>query len=218
MQYQEVAVVIGNGESRSILDLESLRTTVTLIGCNAIHRDLLVDHLVCCDNRMVKEVVGRKKSRKLANIYTRERYFKDFKMIDDSGRVKLLPELPYNGLLKPDQAEHWGSGPYAVLLAAALKFKCVYIIGFDLHGNNHLVNNLYKDTPNYLSSNKPAVDPAYWIYQLKKVFAYHPDVQFKIFNFYNWACPSEWRLDNVTVFDINKFNIELAKEVNTLYN
>lgn len=218
MQYQEVAVVIGNGESRSVLDLESLRIKVTLVGCNAIHRDILVDHLVCCDNRMVKEVVGRKKSRKISNIYTRERYFKDFKMFDTTGRVKLLPELPYTGSLKPDQPEHWGSGPYALLLAAALKFKCVYIIGFDLHSSDHLVNNLYKDTPNYLTSNKPAVDPAYWIYQIKKIFVYYPNIEFKIFNFYNWTCPSEWQLDNVSVFDINKFNIELAKEVNTLYN
>ena len=55
MHYSQAAVVIGNGESRGSLDLANLKNTVTLIGCNAIHRDIVVDHLVCCDQRMVKE-------------------------------------------------------------------------------------------------------------------------------------------------------------------
>ena len=49
------ALVIGNGESRRGIDLEIYRTTHTLIGCNAIHRDLVVDHLICCDRRMGAE-------------------------------------------------------------------------------------------------------------------------------------------------------------------
>ena len=70
MHYKDSAVVIGNGESRASLDLPNLKKIVTLIGCNAIHRDLRVDHLVCCDHRMVQEVVSRKKSSKIANVYT----------------------------------------------------------------------------------------------------------------------------------------------------
>ena len=167
MHYPEAVVVIGNGESRSSIDLANLKDTVTLIGCNAIHRDLAVDHLVCCDQRMVKEAVANKT---ISHIYTRPRYFRDFHKILQKDAVNNLPDLPYQGTLKADQPEHWGSGPYATLLAAHLKFKSVYIIGFDLHGKNHLVNNVYKNTNNYLPENKPAVDPAYWIYQGRKVF------------------------------------------------
>jgi hypothetical protein len=108
-------VVIGNGESRSSIDLVNLKNAVTLIGCNAIHRDLAVDHLVCCDQRMVKEAVANKT---ISHIYTRPRYFRDFHKILQKDAVNNLPNLPYQGILKADQPEHWGSGPYATLLAA----------------------------------------------------------------------------------------------------
>jgi hypothetical protein len=214
MHYPEAVVVIGNGESRSSINLANLKDTVTLIGCNAIHRDITVDHLVCCDQRMVKEAVANKA---IHHIYTRPRYYRDFHKILQKNSVNNLPTLPYQGKMKADQPEHWGSGPYATLLAAHLKFKSVYMIGFDLYSKNHLVNNIYKNTNNYLPENKPAVDPAYWIYQGRKVFQCFEDVTFKIFNLPEWPLPSEWRLPNVEAFDLNKFTLELANEVNTLY-
>lgn len=215
---ENVAVVIGNGESRSQTNLKELKNKVTLIGCNAIHRDMLVDHLVCCDQRMVTEVITRKKSHKISKIYTRERYFVDFNKLQKNRRVIQLPELPYQGTLKQDQAEHWGSGPYAVLLAAHLKFKVVYLIGFDLYGKESLVNNVYKGTQNYLAENKAAVDPAYWIYQNRKIFQLYPDTKFKIFNYENWRCPQEWVLPNIEVIDVKKFNESLAIDLNIVYN
>jgi hypothetical protein len=214
MHYPEAVVVIGNGESRNSLDLTRLKDTVTLIGCNAIHRDLAVDHLVCCDQRMVKESVANKSIR---HIYTRPRYHRDFHKILQKDAVNHLPPLPYQGKLKADQPEHWGSGPYATLLAAHLKFKSVYMVGFDLYGKNNLVNNVYKNTNNYLPENKPPVDPAYWIYQGRKVFQCYESVTFKIFNLPEWQLPSEWQLPNVEFHDLNKFTLELANEVNTLY-
>jgi hypothetical protein len=104
-----------------------------------------------------------------------------------------------------------------MLLAAHLKFKSIYIVGFDLYGKNHLVNNVYKNTSNYLPENKSAVDPSYWIYQGRKVFQCYESVTFKIFNLPDWALPSEWVLPNVRVYDLDKFTLELANEVNTLY-
>jgi hypothetical protein len=214
MQYLEAVVVIGNGESRSSLDLAALKDNITLVGCNAIHRDLAVDHLVCCDQRMVKEAIANKS---IPHIYTRPRYQSDFRKALENDSVNMLPPLPYKGTLKPDQSEHWGSGPYAMLLAAHLKFKTIYIVGFDLYGKNHLVNNVYKNTNNYLPENKSAVDPAYWIYQGRKVFQCYESVTFKIFNLPDWQLPEEWQLPNVRVYDLNKFTQELANEVNTLY-
>lgn len=218
MIFPDRALVIGNGESRAFLDLSPLKNVVTLIGCNAIHRDLRVDHLICCDHRMVQEVLKRKKSRKIQNIYTRQRYFVDFNKIQQERRVKVLPDLPYQGIQKPDQPEHWGSGPYAVLLAGVLGFKEIYILGFDLHSKTRLVNNVYKNTPNYLEESKPAVDPAYWIYQIRKVFTSYPDTAFKIFNHPEWQIPDEWKLPNVSVFDINTFGPSIASTINISYN
>jgi hypothetical protein len=218
MHYKDSAVVIGNGESRSSLDLPSLKKLVTLIGCNAIHRDLRVDHLVCCDHRMVQEVVSRKKSSKIANVYTRGRNQRDYGKLHRNERIKLLPELPYQGILKPDQPEHWGSGPYAALLAAHLDFKNIFLIGFDLYGKSNLVNNIYKNTNNYLKEDKPAVDPAYWIYQMRKIFLAYPNCNFKIFNLHEWVLPEEWSLPNVKFFEINKFYLELDSTINSCYN
>lgn len=218
MHYADSVVVIGNGESRSSIDLIKLKNTVTLIGCNAIHRDINVDHLICCDHRMVQEVVTRKKSKRILNIYTRERNQRDYGKLHKNERIKLLPDLPYCGTLKPDQPEHWGSGPYAVLLAAHLNFKNILMLGFDLYGKSHLVNNVYKNTNNYLQEDKPAVDPSYWIYQMRKVFLAHPDRNFKIFNLHEWTIPNEWILSNVNFFELNKFYLELDSTINSCYN
>ena len=38
-------LVIGNGESRKALKIEELN--LPTVGCNAIFRDIKVDHLVC---------------------------------------------------------------------------------------------------------------------------------------------------------------------------
>ena len=215
MQCYHAAIVIGNGESRISLDIGSYWDKVTLIGCNAIHRDIKVNHLVCCDQRMVNESVGNKK---ISSIYTRPRYYKDFHKVLQREKVKNLPALPYEGTLKPDQPEHWGSGPYAALLAAELNFKDILLVGFDLYGKNTLVNNVYKGSINYLPENKSAVDPSYWIYQMRKVFLQYSDRNFKIFNYEDWQCPSDWRLPNVEVFGLDKFYIEVAKQLNTVYN
>jgi len=43
-------------------------------------------------------------------------------------------------------------------------------------------------------------------------------MKFKIFNLPEWSLPTEWQLPNVEVFDLNKFTLELANEVNTVYN
>jgi hypothetical protein len=163
---------------------------------------------------MVNESVGNKK---ISSIYTRPRYYKDFYKVLQKEKVKNLPDLPYEGSLKPDQPEHWGSGPYAVLLAAELNFKDILLVGFDLYGKNNLVNNVYKGSNNYLPENKSAVDPSYWIYQMRKVFLHYSNKNFKIFNYENWQCPTDWQLPNVEVFGLDKFYIEVAKELNTLY-
>ena len=210
-----IAVVIGNGESRTGVDLAKLKTQSTLIGCNAIHRDFDVDHLVCCDQRMVREVISNQNS-KIENIHTREKYYQDFRKIQKIKRIKRLPEIPYEKLIRADDPEHWGSGPYAVLLAAE-SYNTVCLIGFDLYGNEYLLNNMYKDTQNYLPKTANAVDPAYWVHQLKRIFQHYSTVQFKIFNKEDWRCPDVWKQANVEVLNIKDLQT-VVTDLNTLYN
>lgn len=207
----EQVLVIGNGESRSRINLDAFKNTHVLVGCNALHRDITVDHLVCCDQRMVREALENSTTAN-TTIHVREGWHHYFRKIEKNKNVKLLPELPYQGELRPDKPVHWGSGPYAVLVAAQLNLPTVSLVGFDLYGRQDLVNNIYKGTDNYSNANANAVDPSYWIYQIGKLFSLFPHIQFNIINTEGWKMPTEWQLNNV-----KKESIGVALPINTLY-
>jgi len=183
--------VIGNGESRANFNLASLKNQFTLIGCNAIHRDLTVDHLVCCDRRMVEEATNNPLTAN-TTIHVREDWFKYYR------------KIPYTGELKQDKAEHWGSGGYAVLVAASLGFTNINLIGFDLYSKNNKVNNIYKGTDNYSKPESQSVDHSFWVYQISKIFKHYPDVQFTIYNQAGWEMPDKWQRNNVRFENIGQ--------------
>lgn len=190
------AMVIGNGESRAGIDLNSFRPNI-LIGCNALHRDIVVDHLICCDRRMAAEATENPQTKNTL-IYVRPDWFHFFRKIQKNKNIRTVPELPYNGELKRDDPDHWGSGCFAVLLAASLEFEEIEIIGFDLYSIDHAVNNVYKGTQNYSKIGSQPVDPSYWIYQIAQVFKYYPNQKFIIRNKSLWIMPDEWRKNNVS--------------------
>lgn len=192
------ALVVGNGESRSSIQIGNL--TYMKYGCNAVHRDYHMDHLVCVDSRMVIEALKNPKIKN-TTVYTRTNWINEFVQYL---QVKTVPNLPYRDTKRADDPWHWGSGPYAVLLAAN-HHSDVHMIGFDLHGKDNLVNNVYKGTDNYLQADKPKVDPSYWIYQIAKVFECFPNTTFTIYNNNNWVLPREWSLPNVRQTDLTCF-------------
>ena len=178
-------LVVGNGESRLGIKLPNIET----VGCNAIHRDHTVDHLVCCDKRMVEEAL---KNPQVSKIYTRQSWLNHFKQ----DNVIEVPRLLENGVNKVDKPEHWGSGPYSVLLGSMLG-DYIHLIGFDLYHKDKKINNVYKGTENYLSAESKPVDYSYWVYQIAKVFCWNPDKYFTVYNTEGWKIPSCWNLDNV---------------------
>jgi hypothetical protein len=141
---------------------------------------------------------------KASTIYVREDWFHFFRKIKKNKNVKQLPPLPYSGNTKADNPNNWGSGAYAVLLAA-MNFDRIFLLGFDLWGSSSYVNNVYKDTSNYSNKDKPAVDPSFWIYQISKVFRLFPGKQFVILNNNNWKMPDEWKLQNVSFTNLHNF-------------
>lgn len=198
------ALVIGNGESRRNIDLSQF-SDKTLIGCNAIHRDLTVDHLICCDRRMAEESTNNPETQNTI-IYVRDDWWRYYFKIRKHKNVKIVPELPYTSTLKQDQPLHWGSGCYAVLLAAQLKFDVINLIGFDLYSINDKVNNIYKGTNNYAKKETRAVDYSFWIYQIEKVFQYYPEQKFIIVNNSSWVMPPSWgSKKNVQFENISKY-------------
>jgi hypothetical protein len=189
------ALVLGNGESRQSLNLSTVNAVT--YGCNAIHRDITVDHLICADSRMVIEAIKNPNTAH-SIIYTRANWINQFSL---NQNVKIVPALPYTGTHRMDDPWHWGSGPYAVLLAA-INHDDIGIVGMDLYSKDGLVNNVYKDTDNYLKSDKPKVDPSYWIYQLGKIFECHPSKNFTIYQDPDWKIPNQWIMPNIKVIGI----------------
>lgn len=194
------ALVLGNGESRSFLNLEHLSKGVTTIGCNAIHRDFIPTILVCCDRKMVAEALM---NDSLEIIVTRKEWLSHF----NSEKLTEVPKLPWNDDQRHMQPMHWGSGSYSLLIAAKLGFQEIFVAGFDLYSKNNLVNNLYKNSPNYLDDTKPFVDYSYWILQQSKIFETFKNTIFYIINEEEWKMPEQWRLPNVKLIKFSDFHL-----------
>ena len=192
-------LVIGNGESRTGIDIDAIDSIK--IGCNAIHRDFKVNHLVCVDRRMVTEAIEQG-ANEHSLIYTRENWVNNYK---EHKRIRTVPLLPYVGSDRWDEPFQWGSGPYAVLLGAKLS-EDVNLLGFDLHSNTKTVNNIYKSTPNYDNADKRAVDPSYWIHQIGKIFDLYRKRNFTIYQKDNWQLPKAWNYPNVKVDTISSLS------------
>ena len=189
-------MVIGNGESRKSIDVKLLPDNI--VACNAFCRDRYAEHLICVDRRMVDEAY---ETQNYGHLYTRQDWLGSKKHIP---HLKTVPQLPYKPEIRADEPFHWGSGPYAVLLAAKLS-PSVEIVGFDLYSNDKKVNNMYKDTKHYDKSEKSAVDPKYWIHQIGKIFELYPRRKFVIFQDVDWELPKAWNHPNVLLDKISNF-------------
>jgi hypothetical protein len=137
-------------------------------------------------------------------IYVRKDWFKYYNENQNYKNIKTIPDLPYAGEAKRDQPEHWGSGGYAVLVAADLGFNNISLVGFDLYSKDGKVNNIYKGTNNYAVSESHSVDYNYWVYQISKIFQLYPAIQFTILNQSDWVLPREWQLLNVQFRNIEQ--------------
>lgn len=195
-------LVIGNGESRKNIDLTKVNST--MFGCNALHRDTVVRHLICVDRKMVREAIQANYNQ-TSFIYTRKCWFEEFA---DYKNLRILPDLPYAGSERYDEPIHWGSGPYALLTAIKTlkQDTTIKVIGFDLYGDQRgKVNNVYKDTDNYDLSIKSAVDPRYWIKQVGILIKLFPSINFIFYNVENWKVPKQWKYKNFVLDNINNF-------------
>ena len=194
-----IATVIGNGESRADFDINTLKTIGMTVGCNAVHRDMNPDYLVCADKKMVVEVLQSKTNKVPYPLYTRPMWLDSFRQ----HQFLAVPDLPYEGKERIDDPFHWGTGQFATLVALknswrgwlGRKAQTVFLLGFDLYGvgeGHKLHNNIYKDTDNYWSTTRHAVPHHYWVYQMAKIFEHFPDTTFFQVNVDGWTIPDEW--------------------------
>ena len=188
------AYIIGNGESRKGIDLNTLNGET--YGSNAIHRDFAPDHLVCCDKRMVLEALAADYT---GPIYTRSDWANDF----GKPNVFTLPSFTWPEIQKWEHHWHCGSGLHSVWLALNHGHKRLVILGFDLWGVNGKHNNIYKDTENYQSSEYRAVDPSHWIPQFERMFTTYCNVRFNYYVPQQWKKPDTWNNLNLHIIPVD---------------
>lgn len=183
---KKVAFIIGNGESRKPIKLDFLREQGVIYGCNALYRDFYPDILVSLDVKMTNEIFDS--GYKGCHIY------KDFKTKNQTFLVNQKGE-------KVTKDKGWSSGSTAAFLAAScVEFKEIYLIGFDFFKTD-FVNNVYKDTSNYVKSNSKPISTVFFREQIKNIMKHSP---YKKFIWVNDLYKKIWT--DVSNYDIMKVN------------
>ncbi len=173
-----ITFVIGNGDSRQPIDLESCKQHGLTIGCNAIVRDFHPHIVSAADERMLTEIIT---TAYTGQLYTRSKW-------NNKHGALPYPALPYEGEDRADDPWHWNSGPHAINIACATSPSKCYLIGFDMTQQNNYTN-VYAGTKGYDS--KP-VDPKYWYHQLDKLFESYPHISFVWVAPTEYVCPKQW--------------------------
>jgi len=162
-----VAFVLGNGESRRDIDINSLKQYGKVYACNAVFRKHEPDYLVAVDVKMILEINQQK-----------------WQM---SHEVWTNPNKQFHGMqgfnfFQPSKG--WSSGPTALWLASTHGHDTIYILGFDFHGapdkygQRTKVNNLYAGTQNYKREGDPATYFGNWERQTSSTCDAHQGTQY----------------------------------------
>jgi len=154
------AFVLGNGQSRSPVDLHQLSKLGTIYGCNALYRTFAPAVLVATDQPMAREIQQSGYSQ--TNVfYTR----------------RPLPGLGAHTV--PREYFGFSSGPIAAALAAQARHDVIYLVGFDLGPDTHgRFNNIYAGTQHYKAVGAHPTFTGNWIKQLKRVMQDHAGQRF----------------------------------------
>jgi hypothetical protein len=156
-----VAFVLGNGTSRSKLNLNEIKTRGTVYGCNALYREFEPDYLVAVDTKMVNEIIATG-------------WHKDHQVWTNPN--KGITAKSHVNFFSPHKG--WSSGPTALWMASQQGFSEIYIFGFDYQGVEGKFNNVYADTFNYKKSQDAATFFGNWLSQTEKTIKEYKNIQF----------------------------------------
>ena len=202
----DTAFIIGNGESRNIFPIETLKGKGTIYGCNAIYRDhpMLCDHIVAVNPPMYEELTKwHNRGKESPRIHGPEDISPWNYICDGDGEMDVPTglkiyrmwrggDIKKGGRIKTnDFSKARGSGMSAVLMAAESGIKNVVILSFDILGARQWEmdspsreqNNIYKDTINYPDRHSMKAYLKYeWMYQLRQIVRKFPNTNFHFIN------------------------------------
>ena len=202
----DTAFIIGNGESRNIFPIETLKGKGTIYGCNAIYRDhpMLCDHIVAVNPPMYEELAKwHNRGKESPRIHGPEDISPWNYICDGDGEMDVPTglkiyrmwrggDIKKGGSIKTnDFSKARGSGMSAVLMAAESGIKNVVILSFDILGARQWEmdspsreqNNIYKDTINYPDRHSMKAYLKYeWMYQLRQIVRKFPNTNFHFIN------------------------------------
>jgi len=202
----DTAFIIGNGESRNIFPIETLKGKGTIYGCNAIYRDhpMLCDHIVAVNPPMYEELAKwHNRGKESPRIHGPEDISKWNYICDGDGEMDVPTglkiyrmwrggDIKKGGRIKTnDFSKARGSGCSAVLLAAESGIKNIVVMAFDIMGAQHwerdtpsrIQNNIYKNSTNYPDRDSMKAYLKYeWMYQLRQTLRKFPNTNFYFIN------------------------------------
>ena len=191
------AFVLGNGESRRVIDINQLKPHGKVYACNGVYRTHRPDWLIAVDPKMMLEIAE-------SDYVVNNKVYSNFN-VQYQKHQKLLDHVTWS---KPSLG--WSSGPTALRLACEHGLRDIYILGFDYQGHREgekkerfRFNNIFKDSRNYKKSQDEATFYGNWMNQTKRVLTDFPDVKFHRVIPEGWFKPKDldWmkNLDTVTI-------------------
>ena len=205
----DTAFIIGNGESRNIFPIETLKDKGTIYGCNAIYRDhpKLCDHIVAVNDEMYDELRQWHNGKESPTIHSKHDVSDWNYVLEGDNEWDIPPglkiyrvwrggDIKKGGKIRTiDFSKNKGSGCSAVLMAAESGIKNVVILAFDILGakqweytardgsTSREQNNIYKNTKNYPSRiSMKAYLKFEWMYHLRQTFRRFPTTNFYFIN------------------------------------
>jgi hypothetical protein len=187
----KLAFVLGNGKSRTTIDVTQLTKYGNTYGCNALYRTFNPDYLVAVDVKMVLEInkAGYQNKNK---VWTNPN--------------KSYQKMSNLNFFQPSKG--WSSGPTALWLSSQHGYEKIFILGFDYKGNNDgkQFNNIYADTVNYKKSTDGATFFGNWLRQTASVVRENPKIMYYRVIASDNYCPDELnKFDNLKTIYIEDF-------------
>jgi uncharacterized Rossmann fold enzyme len=160
----KIGFVLGNGTSRSSIDVQELQQQGKTYACNAVYRNgITPDYLVAVDTKMILEITSTG--------------------YQNNNIVYTNPNKSYSGIKNLNffnPSKGWSSGPTALWLAAQHGYEKIYILGFDYKGldDGKRLNNIFANTRNYKKSTDGATFFGNWMRQTIAVLRENPHIEF----------------------------------------